>query len=81
MQAINITHITAGEALSNALTEVTGQKTVPNIFIGNQHIGGYSQLHSLIKEENSEFQVLLQRADNRQQSGESNHLYVNGNKL
>jgi glutaredoxin 3 len=29
-----------GAAIQNYLFEKTGQKTVPNIFIGSQHIGG-----------------------------------------
>lgn len=34
-----------GEEISMALYEITGQDTVPNIFIGGNHIGGFSQLY------------------------------------
>lgn len=33
-----------GQQYQDALAELTGQTTVPNIFIGGQHIGGYSDL-------------------------------------
>lgn len=33
-----------GSEIQSALAELTGQRTVPNIFIGKQHIGGDSDL-------------------------------------
>lgn len=33
-----------GSAIQSTLQEITGQRTVPNIFIGKQHIGGNSDL-------------------------------------
>jgi len=33
-----------GKAIQDALAELTGQRTVPNIFINKQHIGGNSDL-------------------------------------
>ncbi|CAI2385008.1 unnamed protein product [Moneuplotes crassus] len=33
--------------MKQALFEITGQRTVPNIFINSQHIGGYSHLKEL----------------------------------
>lgn len=46
-----------GSAIQAALAELTGQRTVPNIFIAKQHIGGNSdlqgkkgQLPSLLKD-------------------------------
>ena len=33
-----------GNEISLALYEITGQDTVPNIFIGGKHIGGYTEL-------------------------------------
>ncbi len=33
-----------GTEIQNALYEITGQRTVPNIFINKQHIGGNSEL-------------------------------------
>lgn len=35
---------TDGPAIQSALFELTGQRTVPNIFINRQHIGGNSDL-------------------------------------
>jgi glutaredoxin 3 len=33
-----------GSAIQNALEEMTGQRSVPNIFIAKKHIGGNSDL-------------------------------------
>ncbi|KAI1138442.1 putative glutaredoxin [Hypoxylon sp. FL0543] len=35
-----------GSAIQNALEEISGQRTVPNIFIGKKHIGGNSDLQA-----------------------------------
>ncbi|EXJ63767.1 glutaredoxin 3 [Cladophialophora yegresii CBS 114405] len=35
-----------GAALQDALEEITGQRSVPNIFIGQNHIGGNSDLQA-----------------------------------
>lgn len=35
-----------GAALQDALQELSGQRTVPNIFIKQQHIGGNSDLQA-----------------------------------
>lgn len=35
-----------GAALQDALEEITGQRSVPNIFIAQKHIGGNSELQS-----------------------------------
>ncbi|KAI0397293.1 putative glutaredoxin [Xylariaceae sp. FL0594] len=35
-----------GSALQNALQELSGQRTVPNIYIGQKHIGGNSDLQA-----------------------------------
>ena len=35
-----------GDELQYALYDMTGQRTVPNVFVGDQHIGGSS--HSLV---------------------------------
>lgn len=35
-----------GSAMQDALQEITGQRTVPNIFIKQEHIGGNSDLQS-----------------------------------
>lgn len=35
-----------GSAVQEALEQLTGQRTVPNIFIGKEHIGGNSDLEA-----------------------------------
>lgn len=35
-----------GGKLQDALEEMTGQRSVPNIFIGQKHVGGNSELQS-----------------------------------
>jgi glutaredoxin 3 len=35
--------------MQDALQEISGQRTVPNIFIAQKHIGGNSELQSLDK--------------------------------
>ncbi|KAI9739016.1 MAG: hypothetical protein M1835_003221 [Candelina submexicana] len=35
-----------GAALQDALQDITGQRSVPNIFIAQQHIGGNSDLQA-----------------------------------
>ena len=35
-----------GAAIQNALEEISSQRTVPNIFIGQEHIGGNSELQA-----------------------------------
>ncbi|CAN3375362.1 glutaredoxin-1 [Diutina rugosa] len=36
-----------GSELQDALYELTGQRTVPNVFIGGEHIGGNSDVQEL----------------------------------
>lgn len=36
-----------GAEIQEALQEITGQRTVPSIFIGGKHIGGNSDLQAL----------------------------------
>lgn len=36
-----------GDDIQDALAEITGQSTVPNIFINKKHIGGNSDLQAL----------------------------------
>ncbi|KAG7662580.1 GRX1 [[Candida] subhashii] len=36
-----------GAEIQEALLELTGQRTVPNVFIGGQHIGGNSDVQAL----------------------------------
>ena len=34
--------------MQEALKDITGQRTVPNIFIGKKHVGGNSDLQGLL---------------------------------
>ncbi|KAJ5257069.1 hypothetical protein N7478_013173 [Penicillium angulare] len=45
-KAIELDQIDDGDAIQAALQEISGQRTVPNIFIGQQHIGGNSDLQA-----------------------------------
>ena len=49
-----------GSVLQQALLELTGQRTVPSIFIGKKHIGGNSDLSS---KSNKELEALLKDAN------------------
>lgn len=54
-------HFTAGgSAIFSAVKEMTGQRTVPNIFISQKQIGGNSELQSLNK--SGELDQLLKAA-------------------
>lgn len=39
--------VTDDDAQREELVRITGQRTVPQIFIGEQHIGGFSDLDAL----------------------------------
>jgi len=47
-----------GSDIQNALEEITGQRSVPNIFIAKKHIGGNSDLQG----KKSELPTLLKEA-------------------
>ncbi|KIX02018.1 glutaredoxin [Rhinocladiella mackenziei CBS 650.93] len=47
-----------GAAIQDALEEITGQRSVPNIFINHQHIGGNSDLQA----QKAALDVLLKEA-------------------
>ncbi|SCU98931.1 LAME_0G01112g1_1 [Lachancea meyersii CBS 8951] len=49
-----------GSAIQDALQEITGQRTVPNIFIAGKHIGGNSDIQAL--ESSGKLDALLQKA-------------------
>jgi glutaredoxin 3 len=49
-----------GSALQDALEDISGQRTVPNIFINKKHIGGNSDLQKLDKA--GELEQLLRNA-------------------
>lgn len=38
-----------GDDIQSALHKMTGQRTVPNVFIGQVHIGGNSDLEAVVK--------------------------------
>ncbi|PGH29640.1 glutaredoxin [[Emmonsia] crescens] len=44
--ALELDQIDDGAAIQDALAEITHQRTVPNIFIGQKHIGGNSDLQA-----------------------------------
>jgi len=39
--------VTGDDAAREALTQRTGRKTVPQIFVGETHVGGYDDLRAL----------------------------------
>ncbi|KAF8543909.1 glutaredoxin domain-containing protein [Trichophaea hybrida] len=43
---LELDQVSDGEEIQDALQEITGQSTVPNIFIAKEHIGGNSDLQS-----------------------------------
>ncbi|EHY52495.1 Glutaredoxin [Exophiala dermatitidis] len=43
---LELDEVEDGAAIQDALEEITGQRSVPNIFIGQKHIGGNSDLQS-----------------------------------
>ena len=47
---VELNHLEDGAERQAVLLELTGQKTVPNIFIGGHHVGGYSDLQKALKE-------------------------------
>lgn len=48
-EVVELDRVKDGRTLQRGLTEITGQKTVPNIFINGKHIGGNSDLQKLAK--------------------------------
>ncbi|KAF9885485.1 hypothetical protein FE257_012812 [Aspergillus nanangensis] len=47
MNVVELDKIDDGAALQAALLEISGQRTVPNIFIKQKHIGGNSDLQAI----------------------------------
>lgn len=47
LTVLELDRLEDGPAMQDALQEITGQRTVPNIFIGGKHIGGNSDLQGL----------------------------------
>ncbi|KAL4751840.1 thioredoxin-like protein [Aspergillus terricola var. indicus] len=48
--ALELDTIDDGADLQNALEEISGQRTVPNIYIAKKHIGGNSDLQGIKKD-------------------------------
>jgi glutaredoxin 3 len=48
-QLVELDKINYGPNIATELKNITGQTTVPNIFIYGKHIGGYSELFALHK--------------------------------
>ncbi|KAK6218616.1 Glutaredoxin [Colletotrichum higginsianum IMI 349063] len=46
---LELDQIDDGSAIQDALQEITGQRSVPNSFIAQKHIGGNSDLQNLLK--------------------------------
>lgn len=42
--------MSSGGAVQDQLLAVTGQRTVPNIFIGQKHIGGYTDIERALQD-------------------------------
>jgi len=45
--AIELDQVDDGAAIQDALEDLSGQRTVPNVFIAQKHIGGNSDLQNL----------------------------------
>lgn len=46
-KAVELNQEADGDEIQAALAKISGQRTVPNIFIGQKHIGGNSDLEAL----------------------------------
>ncbi|ESU07487.1 hypothetical protein FGSG_02097 [Fusarium graminearum PH-1] len=46
-ELLELDEVADGSALQDALEKISGQRTVPNVYIKQQHIGGNSDLQSL----------------------------------
>ncbi|RYP21373.1 hypothetical protein DL765_002274 [Monosporascus sp. GIB2] len=44
--ALELDQVSDGSAIQTALQEMTGQRTVPNVFINRKHIGGNSDVQA-----------------------------------
>jgi len=63
--AVEMDQIPGGAGVQQALKEKTGQRTVPNVFIGGEHIGGYDALSSLVKQQPQQFADKVKAAQSR----------------
>ncbi|CAI5711043.1 unnamed protein product [Peronospora destructor] len=53
-EVVELDQISDGREQQDALKEITGQSTVPNVFVGGKSIGGNSDVHKLHKDGNLE---------------------------
>ncbi|KAK4524868.1 hypothetical protein GAYE_SCF06G2770 [Galdieria yellowstonensis] len=60
-KAYDLDQMDIGDHIQAALLEKTGQRTVPNVFISKQHIGGCSETMELF--ENGTLSTLLKKAN------------------
>ncbi|KAG0015419.1 hypothetical protein BGZ81_011693 [Podila clonocystis] len=56
-KVIELNNVENGSEIQAYLLELTGQRTVPNIFIGQKHIGGCDNLFAL--EKSGELKAIL----------------------
>ncbi|ODQ78570.1 hypothetical protein BABINDRAFT_162776 [Babjeviella inositovora NRRL Y-12698] len=49
-EILELDKIADGSAIQQALQEISGQKTVPNVFIGGKHVGGNSDVQNLYQQ-------------------------------
>jgi glutaredoxin 3 len=63
-KALELNQEDDGDDIQSALFKLTGQRTVPNIFIGQVHIGGNSDLEAVAKngKDGKKLEQLLQEA-------------------
>ncbi|EAQ86182.1 hypothetical protein CHGG_07435 [Chaetomium globosum CBS 148.51] len=63
-KAVELNQMDDGDDIQDALQKMTGQRTVPNIFIGGTHIGGSSDLNNVVSsgKDGKSIDVLLKEA-------------------
>ncbi|KOS21948.1 Glutaredoxin [Escovopsis weberi] len=59
--AVELDNLKNEREMQDALLEVSGQRTVPNIYIGQKHIGGNSDLQAL--KSSGQLETLLKEVD------------------
>ena len=58
-KVVELNNESNGGGIQSTLQAITGQRTVPNIFIGGTHVGGCSELKSKVS--NGEVKALLDK--------------------
>ncbi|OAD68720.1 hypothetical protein PHYBLDRAFT_117274, partial [Phycomyces blakesleeanus NRRL 1555(-)] len=59
-KALELNDHPEGPSIQQALQELTSQKTVPNIFVNQKHIGGYDALKSAL--DSGKLQTILKNS-------------------